>query len=201
MWRSRLPVCAPVWQWAACVLCVRNSDETFMRVYEHAGKPVHMCLSVRLQMPHSHPTVQVLKQLKASEDESEAACSSRKSANPPHPNWPHLPDSNSLKILFLFLYLNGKPAATIPTVWVIPFQLLKYHVSFYAFNLEQSKVYRSPDYKQYLKVFKLVWLQASFFGLKAARNFTHTLTERRQTLRVCQEGKVILYLYIPVSYY
>lgn len=51
------------------------------------SKPVvRMCLSVRLQMPHSHPTVQVLKQLKASEDESEAACGSRKSANPPHPN-------------------------------------------------------------------------------------------------------------------
>lgn len=63
----------------------------------------------------------------------------------------------------------------------VQFESFLFSVSFYAFNLEQSKVYRLQDYKHYIKVFNLVFLQASFLGQKAAQTFTHTLTERCPT--------------------
>lgn len=50
-----------------------------------------------------------------------------------------------------------------------------FSVSFYAFNLEQSKVYRLQDYKHYIKVFKLVLLQTSFLASKNIPKF-YTLT-------------------------
>lgn len=121
-------------------------------------------VSAWLQMLLPHPSLQLFKQLKAFRDQSEAG---QKEPLQPQIHQvltceelcelslsyrSHLSYATSVitvEFIFLSLYINGKQAATVPTVWVIPFQVLKCPFSFYAFNLEQ----KPQDYKHDVKFF------------------------------------------------
>lgn len=153
----------------------------------HESKCVHMhseCLSKCGCTCHPPLSSPIFKELRACKDETEAASKSHCDLRPlgPQPdsifrlkkymnsllhNWSNVSDSNSINTLFLFLYINGKHSATSLVSFL-------FSVSLYAFNLEQSKVCRLQDYKHYIKVFKLVLLQAKFLGHKSAQNFPHT---------------------------
>lgn len=123
-----------------------------------------LCLERLCQMLLPHPSLQLFKQSKAFRDQSEAG---QKEPLQPQIHQvltceeicelslsyrSHLSYATSVitvEFIFLSLYINGKQAATVPTVWVIPFQVLKCPFSFYAFNLEQ----KPQDYKHDVKFF------------------------------------------------